>query len=61
MEDGAPLDLAADPESRYRALLDAERTMRERLWSGEEWRRVAVENGEIHEQERRSYGAGARL
>ena len=33
-EDGAPSTLASDPASRYRALLDAELTLQQSLWSG---------------------------
>ena len=33
-EDGAPSVLSADPASRYRALLDAELTLQQTLWSG---------------------------
>jgi hypothetical protein len=33
VEDGVPADLATRPDSRYRALLEAEREVREGLWS----------------------------
>jgi ATP-binding cassette subfamily B protein len=46
IEDGAPACLAAAP-SRYRALLDAETRVRERMWKGEHWRRVRVEQGAV--------------
>lgn len=45
VEDGDPAALAADPESRYRALLDAEETLREGLWASAEWRRLRLEKG----------------
>lgn len=41
VEDGAPAVLAAS-SSRYRELLDAETTVRERMWQGDHWRRVRV-------------------
>ncbi len=46
IEDGAPACLAA-VSSRYRALLDAETRVRERMWKGGHWRRVRVEQGAI--------------
>lgn len=45
VEDGAPAELAAQPGSRYRALLDAEDDVRNRLWSDVAWRRLRVEDG----------------
>jgi ATP-binding cassette subfamily B protein len=45
VEDGAPADLAAQPGSRYRALLDAEDDVRNRLWSDVAWRRLRIEDG----------------
>lgn len=50
VEDGPPAALAADPGSRYRALLDAEREVREGLWGGEGWRRWSMVNGHLREQ-----------
>ena len=49
LEDGAPNELLARPASRYRALLDAEDAVREKLWSSEAWRRLWLENGQIRE------------
>ena len=48
-EDGAPQDLAEKPESRYRALLQAEEAVREGLWSSGVWRRLRLQNGQLQE------------
>ena len=50
VEDGAPRSLAADPTSRYRALLDAGEVLRSEIWSAASWRRVRVEGGRAHER-----------
>jgi ABC-type bacteriocin/lantibiotic exporter with double-glycine peptidase domain len=47
VEDGAPAALAARSCSRYRALLDAEVAVHERLWSGRIWRRLRLEGGRV--------------
>jgi ATP-binding cassette subfamily B protein len=52
VEDGAPAALAAQPCSRYRALLDAEAMVHERLWSGQVWRRVCLEDGRLVDGQR---------
>jgi len=49
VEDGAPAELAKRPGSRYRALLDAEREVREGLWESEVWRRLRMEGGRLSE------------
>jgi ABC-type transport system involved in cytochrome bd biosynthesis fused ATPase/permease subunit len=46
VEDGNPARLAWK-ETRYRDLLDAERSVRGRLWAGDYWRRIWVENGNV--------------
>jgi ATP-binding cassette subfamily B protein len=51
VEDGRPSDLAADPHSRYRALLDAEAAVRTGLWTSAVWRRLWLERGVLHEPE----------
>jgi len=52
VEDGSPQCLAADPDSRYRALLDAEAAVRAGLWAGPAWERLWIEAGRvIHEGE----------
>jgi ATP-binding cassette subfamily B protein len=51
LEDGPGPLLAADPASRYRALLDAEDAVRAGLWSGDVWRRLRLEEGRLREEE----------
>jgi ABC-type dipeptide/oligopeptide/nickel transport system ATPase component len=53
VEDGTPADLAARPGSRYRALLEAEREVREGLWSSGIWRRLRLEEGRLVEAGRK--------
>jgi ABC-type bacteriocin/lantibiotic exporter with double-glycine peptidase domain len=57
IEDGDPAALAADPASRYRALLDAEAALRDGLWSSPAWRRLRLEGGQLREVERDEGGA----
>jgi ATP-binding cassette subfamily B protein len=45
-EDGPPARLSAAP-SRYRAMLDAEADLRDRVWGSPRFRRVEVVDGEI--------------
>ncbi len=47
VEDGAPEALAARPDSRYGALLYAERAVEARLATSGCWRRRALQNGEV--------------
>jgi ATP-binding cassette subfamily B protein len=49
VEDGDPSELAARQDSRLRAMIDAERAVRDELWSGSEWRRLRLENGVLVE------------
>lgn len=49
VEDGVPAALAANPDSRYRAMLDAEEQVRQSLWLDDGWRRLRLENGRITE------------
>jgi ATP-binding cassette subfamily B protein len=51
VEDGNPADLAANANSRYRALLDAEHFVRRGLWSHPKWRRLRVERGTVTEEQ----------
>ena len=53
VEDAAPDILAAQPASRYRALLDAEEVVRQGLWESVDWRRLWLEEGQIREEQRR--------
>lgn len=50
VEDGAPEVLAADPQSRYHALLAAETKVRHGLWEADFWRRLRLVGGRVHEQ-----------
>jgi len=47
VEDGSPCQLAADPHSRYRALLDAEEAVRRGLWTSPHWRRLRLNDGKL--------------
>jgi len=58
VEDGAPADLVARPSSRYRALLEAEREVREGLWSSDIWRRLRLDGGRLMESGRNGRGDG---
>jgi ATP-binding cassette subfamily B protein len=49
VEHGAPADLMARPDSRYRAMLDAEGLVREGLWASDVWRRLWLEHGQLVE------------
>jgi len=40
IEDGIPIELAKNTESRYRQLLEAENAGREKLWSSRRWRKI---------------------
>ena len=59
VEDGAPAELAADPESRYRKLLDAEDAVRHGLWASANWRRISIRDGRVVEEEKRRSRAEA--
>jgi ATP-binding cassette subfamily B protein len=48
VEDGRPSELAR-AESRYRSLLEAEERVRKTLWSGVDWRRLTLEQGQLSE------------
>jgi ATP-binding cassette subfamily B protein len=50
VEDGVPSELAKDPESRYRALLEAEETVRKGFWEGDTWQRLRLEGGRMFEE-----------
>jgi ABC-type bacteriocin/lantibiotic exporter with double-glycine peptidase domain len=51
VEDAPPSQLLAQ-DSRYRALLEAERVVRKDLWANAEWRRLWLEDGELQERSR---------
>lgn len=48
IEDGAPQDLRSR-DTRYKALYDAEREVRETLWQGERWRKIRIDAGILKE------------
>jgi len=52
IEDGVPGSLAVCPETRYRALLDAETAVHEGLWSSGIWRRLRLVEGRVCEEGR---------
>jgi ATP-binding cassette subfamily B protein len=47
VEDGAPLALAGQGDSRYRTLLEAEAALRDGAWSGAAWRHLRLEDGTL--------------
>lgn len=49
VEDGCPRQLAGEPTSRYRALLDAELSARQELWKGTMWRHLRLDHGRLEE------------
>jgi ATP-binding cassette subfamily B protein len=49
IEDGVPTELVNQPNSRYRALLEAEDVVRKGLWSHNSWRRLWLEDGRLAE------------
>ncbi|KFE68876.1 ATP-binding cassette domain-containing protein [Hyalangium minutum] len=51
VEDGPPAELSARPDSRYRALLDAEELADREIWQGSEWRRLRLEQGQLREEQ----------
>ena len=51
VEDAPPAQLLTQA-SRYRAMLGAERVVREDLWADAKWRRLWLEDGELKEHSR---------
>jgi ABC-type multidrug transport system fused ATPase/permease subunit len=47
VEDGPPAQLAAQEDSRYRAMLDGEQAVRDALWSDGAWRHLRLVDGRI--------------
>jgi ATP-binding cassette subfamily B protein len=47
LEDGAPKALAANPESCYNGLLNAQEALHRELWGGEFWRSWRMQNGRV--------------
>lgn len=58
VEDGSPPMLAAQADSRYRQLLDAEDQVRRGLWSSVNWRRLRMVDGKLVESPRKGVYAG---
>ena len=52
IEDGAPSVLLAQPGSRYRALLEAEKAVRKGLWAGVKWKRLWLADKRLVEKEK---------
>jgi len=50
VEQGRPMELRAQSESRYAQLLAAEEQIRQELWSSSIWRRLIVRSGQIVEE-----------
>ncbi|HTW66751.1 MAG TPA: cysteine peptidase family C39 domain-containing protein [Bryobacteraceae bacterium] len=46
-EDGDPQELACDSESRFHAMLQAERAIHQEFWEGAEWRRLRLQDGQL--------------
>ncbi|HSF48580.1 MAG TPA: ABC transporter ATP-binding protein, partial [Burkholderiales bacterium] len=51
VEDAPASELAAQPDSLYRALLDAEEEVRVGMWSSSEWRRIVIDGGRLIEKQ----------
>jgi ATP-binding cassette subfamily B protein len=49
VEDGSPAELLSQAGSRYKSLLEAEESVRQRLWSGVAWRRMQFKKGHLYE------------
>jgi ATP-binding cassette subfamily B protein len=47
VEDGVPSALAARPDSHYRAMLDSEAGLQQRLWADPAWRTIRLEGGKF--------------
>jgi ATP-binding cassette subfamily B protein len=54
VEDGNPAELARKTNSRYRALLEAEESVREGSWSSGHWRHLRLEDGRLVEKLQRA-------
>jgi ATP-binding cassette subfamily B protein len=51
IEDAAPAELAAQPDSRYRAFLEAEDEVRRKIWESADWQRLILQNGTLRPKE----------
>ena len=50
IEDDCPKSLNEQPDSRYRALLEADQLVRQRTWQSSQWRRLRLVDGRLHAQ-----------
>ncbi|MBV8809949.1 MAG: ATP-binding cassette domain-containing protein [Acidobacteriaceae bacterium] len=60
VDDGAPEELLANPQSRYAQLLAAEEEARSGIWSGNFWRHIRVYSGRVVEELPRSHAEACR-
>jgi ATP-binding cassette subfamily B protein len=49
VEDGAPAVILANPDTRYRGLMQADNAVRQELWSGDKWRHLQMVEGRLTE------------
>jgi ATP-binding cassette subfamily B protein len=54
VEDGNPEELVRQEGSRYRALVEAEESVREGSWTGAQWRHLRLEDGRLNEEAERA-------
>ena len=50
IENGKPSDLAAQTNSAYNRMLEADRSAWDSLWSNQQWRTLWLENGKLSEK-----------
>ncbi len=60
VDDGAPEELLANPQSRYAQLLAAEEHARSTIWSGSFWRHIRLHSGRVVEELPRPHGEARR-
>ena len=56
LEDGTPQALRNRPGSRYRALLDADQHVRQRVWQSSTWRRLSLNAGQLQAERTATQG-----
>jgi ATP-binding cassette subfamily B protein len=61
VEDGPPSALAANPDSLYRKMLDAEAALHRELWASPRWRHLRLNEGRLEEGRMEQDGAHAPL
>jgi ATP-binding cassette subfamily B protein len=49
-EEGVPAELAAQSDTRYHALLEAEEAVRKGMWGNAPWRRLRIDDGRLTEE-----------